>query len=211
MKEVSNLKDKYKLEYNHHSKKDFEDVWNIESDYLESSTISSVQQVIEWDNKNDDIQIFVRDTIINKIVGEITLLPISEQQFNDFILNKWQDTELSTDNLQKYNENNEYYLLFSAIAIDKNYRSDKLVLSYLLNGLHTKINELLKRNIIFKNMCAEGQTVDGQKFIESFLNLKEKNTTKEGYKLYSFNNTEEMNEWINIFPKYIEDYNATIK
>ena len=60
-------------------------------------------------------------------------------------------------------------------------------------------------------MCAEGQTKDGQKFIENFLNLKVKNITKEGYKLYSFDNLEEMNKWINIFPKYMEKYNSTLR
>lgn len=209
-KEVKCMKEKYIIEYDKHSKKDFEDVWKIESDYLEPSTISSVQQVMDWDNQNNDVHIFVRDTIADKIVGEITLLPISEKQFNDFILNELQDVELNAENLLKYNENNEYYLLFSAIAIDKKYRSDKLVLSYLLKGLYTKINTLIKRNIKIKNMCAEGQTIDGQKFIEGFLNLKEKNTTKEGYKLYSFDNNEDMKQWINIFPSYIEKYDATL-
>lgn len=60
-------------------------------------------------------------------------------------------------------------------------------------------------------MCAEGQTKDDQKFIEKFLNLKVKNITKEGYKLYSFDNLEEMKKWINIFPKYMEKYNSTLR
>lgn len=208
---MKNLKDRYIIEYNKHTQKDYKDVWNIESEYLEPSTISSVKQVMEWDKKNNDIHIFIRDTKLNKIVGEITLLPITKDQFQNFISNKLEDTELNARNLLTYNANNSYYLLFSAIAIDKDYRSDKLVLSYLLKGLYIKINTLLKRNIKFKNMCAEGQTIDGQKFIENFLNLKEKNITKEGYKLYSFNNTEEMNQWINTFPKYIEKYDKTLK
>lgn len=208
---MKNLKNRYIIEYNKHTQKDFEDVWNIESEYLEPSTISSIKQVMEWDKKNNDIHIFIRDIQLNKIVGEITLLPITYEQFQDFISNKLEDTELNASNLLTYNTNNSYYLLFSAIAIDKDYRSDKFVLSYLLKGLYTKIDTLLKRNIKFNNMCAEGQTIEGQRFIENFLNLKEKNITKEGYKLYSFNNTEEMNQWINIFPKYIEKYDKKLK
>ena len=206
-----NKKDKYIIEYNKHTQKDFEEVWNIESQYLEPSTISSVSQVMEWDRKNNDIHIFVRDKEEDKIVGEITLLPLSEKQFNDFLQNKFEDTEISAQKLSKYENNNSYYLLFSAIAIDKNYRDDKLVLSYLLEGLYNQINSLLNRNIKFQNMCAEGQTKDGQKFIENFLNLKVKNITKEGYKLYSFDNLEEMKKWINIFPKYMEKYNSTLR
>lgn len=139
------------------------------------------------------------------------MLPLSKKQFEDFILNKIEDTELNVENLLAYDKCHSYYLLFSAIAIEKEYRNDKLVLSYLLKGMNNKINDLLRRSIRFENMCAEGQTKDGQKFIESFLNLKEKNITKEGHKLYSFDNIEEMNEWVYNFPKYIEKYNANLK
>lgn len=39
------------IEYSNHTQIDFEDVWNIEKEYLEPSTISRVEQVMEWDNK----------------------------------------------------------------------------------------------------------------------------------------------------------------
>lgn len=201
----------YVIEYNNHTQKDFQEVWNIEFEYLELHTISTVNQVMDWDRKNSDIHIFVRNINEDKIVGEITLLPISKKQFEDFMSNKLEDTELNTKNLLVYKENCSYYLLFSSIAIDKKYRNDKLVLSYLLKGMNTKINALLKKGIKFENMCAEGQTKDGQKFIESFLNLKKKLITKEGYQLYCFNNTNDMNEWINRFPLYIEKYDSTFK
>ena len=166
------MKDRYVIEYDKHTQKDFEDVWNIEKEYLEPSTISSVNQVMEWDKKNNDIHIFVRDTKSDKIVGEITLLPLSKEQFENFMSNKIEDTELNAQNLLSYDIGHSYYLLFSAIAIEKMYRDDKLVLSYLLNGLNKKINDLLRRNIRFENMCAEGQSRDWQKFIKSFLNTQ---------------------------------------
>lgn len=194
------------IEYSNHTQIDFEDVWNVEKEYLEPSTISSVEQVMEWDNKNKDIHIFVRDLNFNKIVGEITLLPLSKKQFDDFMLNKIEDVEFKAHNLLKYEENGLYYLLFSVIAIAKEYRNDSRVLSCLLKGMNVKINTLLQKNIRFENMCAEGQTKDGQKFIENFLNLEEKNTTENGYKLYSFNNSKDFAEWLKKFPKYIQKY-----
>lgn len=202
--------ERYAIEYNNHSQNDFKDVWNIESQYLEPSTIASINQVMEWDKKNNDIHIFVRDRSINKIVGEITSLPLSEEQYKNFLINKLEDTELNAENLLKYNDNDSYYLLFSAIAIDKEYRNTN-ILGYLLEGLYVKLNMLSKKGIKFKNMCAEGQTNDGQKFLENFLNLKEKCVTKDGYKLYSFNNTDEMNQWLIKFPSYIEKYKLRFK
>ena len=51
---------KYQGEFKHKNK-DFEDVWSIEQEYLEPSTIATVKQTIEWDSKNSDIHIFIRD------------------------------------------------------------------------------------------------------------------------------------------------------
>lgn len=197
----------YRIEYCH-KKQDFLDVWNIENQYLEPYTISSVDQVIDWNNKNNDTHIFVRDLIKDKIVGEITFLPLSKEQFDKFMSNELEGTEIDGNSLCNYENGKSYYLLFSAIAIDKDYRNDRRILSLLLKGFNHKLNELINRNIIFLNMCAEGQTSDGQKFIENFLNLKYQQNTKEDYKLYSFDTDKEFDDWLKTFPKYIKEYNS---
>ena len=60
-------------------------------------------------------------------------------------------------------------------------------------------------------MCSEGQTKEGQNFIENFLNLKEKYVTENNYKLYSFDNKSELEQWIKKFPIYIKNYNKKYK
>ena len=99
---------KYRIEYKH-SIKDFEDVLYIEQKYLEPSTIATVDQVAKWDKKNNDIHIFVRDLDANKIVGEITLLPLSSEQFNKFMNNELEDIEINEYTLLEYKDNNKYY------------------------------------------------------------------------------------------------------
>lgn len=193
----------YKLEYNH-KLKDFEDIWNIENEYLEISTISSVEQTIKWNKMNSDTHIFVRDIFKDRIVGEITLLPLNKEQFDKFISDELDDTEIN--NIISYKKNIDCYLLFSTIAIDKEYRNEKVILSLLLQGLNQKLDYLINKGINFLNMCAMGETNDGQKFIEGFLNLKYIKDTKDGYKLYSFKNQEEFNNWKKIFPNYIKKY-----
>jgi len=198
---------RYKIQY-HPTLKDFEDAYIIEKNYLEPSTISSVQQVTSWNNKNKDIHIFVRDEIKNKVVGEITILPLSETQFTKFMNNELEDTEINAESLLNYENNKAYYLLFSAIAIDPEYRDDKNVLSLLLKGINEKLIYLQNKNIKFINMCAEGQTFEGQRFIENFLDLKYKRKTKDGYKLYAHDGTQDFDNWLEQFPKYIESYNS---
>ena len=193
---------KYQLEYIH-TEKDFEDVFEIEQKYLEPNTIADTQTVIEWERRNPDIHILARDNEKDKIVGEITLLPLYEEQFNRFMINELEDTELNKDTLLEYKPDIECFLLLSVIAIDREYRKEREILSLLLRGMYEKIKSLLNKNIRFLNMCAEGQTEEGQKFIDGFLNLKHKYTTKDGYKLYSFDNKEDFNDWLIKFPKYI--------
>lgn len=198
---------RYTIEYNNHTSKDFYEVWLIENDYLKSSTISSIKQVESWDKKNNDIHIFIRDNKFNRIVGEITLLPLNKIQFDKFMKNEIEDTEINSDSLLKYKKDMECYLLFSAIAIDKSYRKDRKVLSLLLEGLYNKIKKLQSLDIILLNMCSEGQTKEGQDFIENFLNLKEKYITNNNFKLYSFDNKNNFDQWLKKFPIYIKNYN----
>lgn len=70
---TSNEQNQFVIEYEHKAK-DYEDVWNIEQKYLEPSTISSIEQCMKWNDKNQDIHIFIRDTVKDIIVGEITIL-----------------------------------------------------------------------------------------------------------------------------------------
>lgn len=202
---------KYTIEYNNHTHKDFQEVWLIENDYLEPSTISSVEQVEYWDKINNDIHIFIKDNEVNKVVGEITLLPLNKIQFDNFMKNELEDTQINSDSLLSYKRNMECYLLFSAIAIDKNYRKDRKVLSLLLEGLYHKIKKLQSLDITILNMCSEGQTKEGQNFIENFLNLKQKYVTENNYKLYSFDNKSELEQWIKKFPIYIKNYKKKYK
>lgn len=94
------------------SLKDIKESLHIEENYLEQSTISSIEQVLEWDLKNKDIHIFVKDISKDKIVGEITILPLSEEQYIKFMNNKLKDTEINYNTLLNYESNKSYYLLF---------------------------------------------------------------------------------------------------
>lgn len=193
------------------TKNDFLDVFAIESYYLDSSTIASIESVSEWEKRNKDVHIFVKDVEKNKVIGEITLLPLNEQQFNKFMIDELHDTELGGESLEVYEPFNNYYLLFSVIAIDIDYRDDRKVLSLLLNCMIEKLEHLAKNNINFVNICAEGQTEDGKKFIENFLNLKAKFITKDRYKLYSIETNNTFNNWKNLFKSSVASYDKKYK
>ena len=57
---------------------------------------------------------------------------------------------------------------------------------------------------------SEGQTLDGQKFIKNFLNLKEKCVTKKGINCILLMMKKEFLKWYEKFPVYIEEYDRRI-
>lgn len=198
--------DRFVIEFTH-NKKDFIDVWEIENQYLEKDTICSVEKVMKWDKKNKDIHIFIRDKLRDCIVGEITILPLNNEQFSKFIEGEFSDTDLNATELENYEENGQYNLLLSAIAIKKEYRNNPIILYLIFLGINKKIKKLQSRGITFNNICAEGQTIYGRNLLKSF--LVEQNVTKEGYKLYTLpfeNSQSAYNRVWKKFEKYIEKY-----
>lgn len=195
-----------KIDYNH-TLQDFKKIEEIEKGYLAINTIAPSHQTFEWHNANKDIHIGVRDTVTDEIIGSIAIIPLNKKQYNKFILNELEDTELNSSNIEEYKEGKEYYLLFSAITIQKEYRNNRYVLYLLLKGFYDKLLDLKYKDINFINMCAEGQTKDGQKFIESFLDLKFYKKTKDNYNIYCYEKDyEDFNKWLENFPNYIESY-----
>ena len=143
----------------------------------------------------------------NEIVASLAFIPLNKNQYNKFILNHLEDTELNVDTMEKYQNEGEYYLLFSVITIQKEYRNNPEILYLLLEGFFDKIVQLKKRNITFINMCSEGSTQDGQKFIEKFLDLAIHLKTKVGYNIYKFQNDyQDFNLWFEKFPDYLKNY-----
>ena len=186
-----------------HTENDFKDVWKIEEEYLESDTISSIEQVLKWENKNHDIHIFVKDRLQDCIVGEMTILPLNDEQYSLFIQGKLSDTEITDEQLEKYEDKKEYSLLISAFAIDKKYRNNPNIFYLLLLGLKEKIEELKKRRISFKNICTEGQTLAGRNISNTF--LEKQDIVGVEYPLYKVT-IDDMDEIVSLIDNYVNRY-----
>lgn len=190
-----------------HNEDEFIDVLEIEENYLEPLTIASVEQVLSWEEKNHDIHIFVRDHLMNRIVGEITAVPLNHSQFTKFMNGTLEDTELDHDTLCKYHRGDTYVLLLSCVAIAPSVRKNPLILYLLLLGLRNKIKKLIYKGIHLTNICAEGQTEEGKKIIENFFHLTHENTSKDGYYLYCYPKDDiDFQAWWTGFETTLENY-----
>jgi len=150
---------------------DFLEVHAIEQEFLKPETIATPEQTFSWAQKNPDIEIFIRDTATGKVVGSLTVVPLNKEQFDKFTSGTLQDTELSAETLEQYRDNTKYWMLFSAVGIRKSYQGRGLF-SMLMHGFCLKMKELQSRGIVFKNICGEGQTPDGQRLLEKIIGLK---------------------------------------
>lgn len=187
--------------------KDFEAMVEIEKSYFKPEKIGSSDEDYQWYLKNPDIEIVIKNVNNGEIAGYSTILPLSKKQYEKYINGELKDVNISERDLLSYKNNQEYYLLFCSIAIAKKYREEKVVLYWILRGIYEKLKYLKSRDIRFVNMCAEAVTKDGQKFVESFLNLRFIKRNKDGNKLYNFKEDyDDFNQWLEIIPKYIGDY-----
>jgi len=186
---------------------DFKEIEDIEKSYFDPDTIVPSSQRYDWYASNRDVDIVIRNSDNHEIVGEIAIVPLSKDQYYKFINGEFADTELTGDTMLTYENNKDYYLMFVVVAIKEEYRNNRRALYYLLKGTCEKIKQLQNRGIKYINMCTEGQTPNGQKFIDGFLNLRLMGKTKDNYNLYHFEkDSEDFSNWINIFPNYIESY-----
>ena len=150
---------------------DFKEVQGIEREFLKEETIATAEQTFAWSKKNPDIEIFIRDVIIGKVVGSLTITPLNEEQYNKFIAGTLQDTELSAETLERYEGGQKYWLLFAAVAIRKAYQG-KGLFNMLMKGFALKIKELEQRGISFANICGEGQTMAGRRIFQELIGLE---------------------------------------
>ncbi|MCL2383087.1 MAG: hypothetical protein FWC79_02785 [Oscillospiraceae bacterium] len=186
---------------------DFKEIEEIEKSYFDIDTVVTSSQVYKWHLVNPDTEIVVKSIVNDEVVGQISVIPLSKEQYKNFINGDLKDTEINEDNIITYINHCEYHLLFSCITIKKQYRENKMILYCLLKGLYEKIKYLESKDIKFINMCAEGQTTDGQNFLEKFLSLKLMGKTKDNYSLYYFEKDyNDFDNWFTAFPTYIEKY-----
>lgn len=136
-------------------------------------------------NKNRDICIIAMDRILNKIIGYISALPLTNEAFNRMIDPCFEE-EISEDDILEYDYLNatikHYSLYISSIVVDKAYQKHG-AFKKLYNSFIGFLLELGKNNNIYFDEIVARATPKGSKICQ-FLGMKHIGTANNGEKIF---------------------------
>ena len=171
-----------KIDYNFNLD-DFKIMENIEHSYFPDENISPAEEVLKWYKKNNLTCIGVRNSE-NKIISSVNILPLKRNVFNDIYENKMNEADVVSEQIEKYENNKNYFLYLSSISIDNKYRNNYKVITTLLRGCINLFNILMERNIKIEKVMADASTIHGEKICKKLLKMDYIIDTEHKYKIY---------------------------
>lgn len=186
--------EKLKLEYKF-GVEDFKIMEKIEHSYFPDDNITKAEEVLKWYRKNDLTCIGIRNNE-NKIIASVNILPLKKEIFYDIYENKMNEADILEKHIEKYNNNNSYYIYLSSISVDKRYKNNYRLIILLLKGCVNLLDLLLERNIKIERVMADASTIHGEKICNKLLKMNYIRDTSHNSKIYCENGK--------IFIKYIE-------
>lgn len=162
---------------------DFVTMYEIDRLVLREDLIAPPDITYAWYQYNNYTHIAVRSTITNKIVGYFTILPVTEQLYEDIQSGYFKDNDLTTENLRKYDVPDFYKLYIACVCIHPDYQNTS-AFHKLYNALLKMMMELaIEREIYVTNIITEASTLQGEKFCK-ILGLNRILNTEINTKIY---------------------------
>ena len=178
---------------------DFKVMENIEHSYFPNDNITPAEEVLKWYEKNSLTCIGIRNSN-NEVIASVNILPLKEQTFYDIYDNKMNEADVVSSQIERYEDNKEYYLYLSSISINQNYRNNYRVITTLLKGCIDLYTLLTNRNIKIIKIMADASTEHGEKICKKLLKIDYIRDTSHNSKIYCIDG----NDFINSFDKIIK-------
>ncbi len=162
---------------------DFQNMYKIDCLVLRSDLIAPPEITYAWYKYNNYTHIAIRSVESSQVVGYFTVLPITDELYNDIQSGHFKDNDLSTDNLRKYDIPDFYKLYIACVCIHPKYQNTS-AFHILYNALIKMMMELaIDREIYVTDIITEASTVQGEKFCK-ILGLKKIMNTELDTKIY---------------------------
>lgn len=94
------------------------------------------------------------------------------------------EADVTNNQIEKYQDNCEYYIYLSSISIDYMYRNNYKLITTLIKGCIVLFDSLIKRGITIKEVMADASTIHGEKICTKLLNKKYIRETTHNSKIY---------------------------
>ena len=174
--------EEFKIDYNFHIN-DFKEIEDIEKDYFPERNISKAEEVMKWYEKNNLTCVGVRNSE-NKIVASVTILPLNKTIYYDVYNDIMNEADIIESQIEKYQNDNSYYLYLSSISVRKEYLNNYRLVSKLLKGCIDLFDLLKCRNIKISNVMADASTIHGEKICKKLLKMEYVRETSHNSKIY---------------------------
>lgn len=162
---------------------DFVTMYEIDQLVLREDLIAPPHITYAWYQYNNYTHIAIRSTVTQKVIGYFTVLPVTEQLYENIQSGYFKDNDLSTDNLRKYDIPDFYKLYIACVCIHPDYQNTS-AFNKLYNALLKMMMELAcEREIYITNIITEASTLQGEKFCK-ILGLKRLLNTEINTKIY---------------------------
>lgn len=146
------------------SYQDFVTMYEIDQLVLRDDLIAPPNITYAWYQYNNYTHIAVRSTVTNKIVGYFTILPVTDQLYEDIQSGYFKDNDLTTENLRKYDVPDFYKLYIACVCIHPDYQNTSAFHKLYNALLKMMINLAVEREIYITNIITEASTLQGEKF-----------------------------------------------
>lgn len=171
---------------------DFKIMENIEHSYFPNDNITPAEEVLKWYQRNDLTCIGVRNGN-NEVIASVNILPLNEKIFYDIYDNKMNEADVIDSQIERFENNKEYYLYLSSISINQNYRNNYRVITTLLKGCIDLYKLLIDRNIKIIKIMADASTEHGEKICKKLLKMDYIRGTSHNSKIYCIDGNDFMN------------------
>jgi len=162
---------------------DFIDMYNIDRSVLREDLIATPNITYAWYQHNPYTHIAIRNTSNKKIIGYITVLPVTDKLYQKIQSGNFKDNDLSIDEIRQYNMSGFYKLYAAAVCVHRDYQNTSvfyILYHALIDMLH---NLAINHKIYISDIITEASTKQGEKLCK-ILGLKKMIDTNLGTKLY---------------------------
>lgn len=163
---------------------DFYETDEIDYLVLREDLIASVETAIEWYDYNYYTYLAIREKRSQRIAGYITLLPITEDTYNQIMSGDFMDKEFTKESLLQYEAPGLYTIYVASVAIHPNYQNTNAFLELYNIAIDMFVQLAEEREIFVEKILAEASTNQGEKLCK-LLGMKKHCSSTSGTDIYT--------------------------
>lgn len=162
---------------------DFQDMYEIDKKVMREDLIADTETTFGWFKHNKYTHIGVRNIATKRLVGYFSVLPVTNETYNEIISGNFKDNEFNAENIEQYIFSNFYKVYVAGVGIDPEYQNTGAFIM-LYNALIDLVITLAKeREIYISEILAEASTKQGEKFCK-MVGMKKISSTKSETDVY---------------------------